>query len=234
VGLHKLKCSMMLERYRYTLEKRNPKAIARSLCLVGFAIAIGSLFGCSSEPEPEVEPPGKDYVITSTGARIYNGPGEGEKVGVLDTDRGTIVFELYEDTAPNTVSNFCYLAGKGFYDGLDFYRVVPNFIIQTGDPKGDGTGGPEYRIPAEYSDREDRKHVRGTVSMDVSRNDVGTAGSRFFVCLSKQPNLDGDFPVLGKVIEGIEVLGQIEMGDRIKSASVLLKEKYLAQRESGK
>ena len=222
---------MILERRRFEVGEQPPTATLRLLWVVGLMLVPAFVFGCASESEEQ--PTGDDLVITTMGAKKYDGPGEGEKVGILDTERGRIVFDLFEDTAPNTVSNFCYLSGKGFYDGLIFYRVAPNLFAQAGDPKGDGTGGPEYRIPAELTDREDRRHLRGTVAMDISLQDIGTAGSRFFICLSKQPQLNGRFPVFGKVIEGDEILDSIKKGDRITSASVLLKEEYLAQRESG-
>ncbi len=145
----------------------------------------------------------------------------------FETDKGEIVAELFDKDAPGTVANFAGLA-KGekefvdpktkqkvkrpFYDGLTFHRVVPNFVIQGGDPKGDGTGGPGYTIPCEVDDNP-RKHERGSLSMAHRGRDTG--GSQFFICHSPQPHLDGRHTVFGKVVQGIEVVDAIEQGDRM-------------------
>ncbi len=129
-------------------------------------------------------------------------------------DRGDIKIELYPKKAPNTVRNFIYLVQDGFYDGLTFHRVIPNFVIQGGDPNGDGTGGPGYFIKGEFPNngfkKNDLKHTRGMVSMARYGDPYyDSAGSQFFIVLEDQPGLDGDYAVFGKVIEGMDIVDAI-------------------------
>ena len=119
--------------------------------------------------------------------------------------------ELYPEIAPNTVNNFISLVKKGFYDGLTFHRVIPGFMIQGGDPKGIGIGGPGYGIKGEFLQngfRNDLKHVRGVLSMARAAN-PNSAGSQFFVMHEDSPHLDGGYAAFGKVIEGIETVDRI-------------------------
>lgn len=142
----------------------------------------------------------------------------GHPIAVMITNNGNIVLELYEDKAPNTVANFVSLANKGFYDGLIFHRCIQNFMIQGGDPSGNGTGGPGYRIKGEFSENgveTGLEHKRGTLSMarmgqgigSVSAND--TAGSQFFICVADYPSLDGKYAAFGNVLEGLETVDKI-------------------------
>jgi peptidyl-prolyl cis-trans isomerase B (cyclophilin B) len=128
-------------------------------------------------------------------------------------DKGTIMFELFEDDAPKTCANFIKLAEDGFYDGLTFHRVVPGFVVQGGDPQGDGTGGPGYTLEAEIK----RNHLRGSVAMarlgDAVNPERRSSGSQFYICLEPQPNLNDKYTVFGKVFEGMGVVDQIEIGD---------------------
>ena len=119
--------------------------------------------------------------------------------------------ELYPDVAPNTVNNFISLVKKGFYDGLCFHRVISGFMIQGGDPKGNGTGGPGYSIRGEFSKNgfpNSLKHTRGVISMARSMN-FDSAGSQFFICHADSTFLDGQYAAFGKVTEGIEVVDSI-------------------------
>ena len=119
--------------------------------------------------------------------------------------------ELYPDIAPATVKNFVDLAGKGFYNGLIFHRVIPGFMIQGGDPEGTGTGGPGYTIKGEFTAngfRNDLKHTRGVLSM-ARAMDPNSAGSQFFIMHEDSPHLDGQYAAFGKIIEGIEVVDKI-------------------------
>ncbi|MBR2550019.1 MAG: peptidylprolyl isomerase [Saccharofermentans sp.] len=119
--------------------------------------------------------------------------------------------ELYPDIAPATVKNFVDLAGKGFYNGLIFHRVIPGFMIQGGDPEGTGMGGPGYTIKGEFSAngfRNDLKHTRGVLSM-ARAMDPNSAGSQFFIMHEDSPHLDGQYAAFGKLIEGIEVVDKI-------------------------
>jgi peptidyl-prolyl cis-trans isomerase B (cyclophilin B) len=131
---------------------------------------------------------------------------------IMETDRGTIILDLFPDEAPGTVANFTKLADSGFYDGLTFHRVIPNFVIQGGCPRGDGTGGPGYTIPCE-TDGNPHRHERGSLSMAHAGKDTG--GSQFFICHSPQPHLDGVHTVFGRVREGMEVVDRIRQGDHM-------------------
>ena len=130
----------------------------------------------------------------------------------IHTNKGVMKIEFFEQDAPNTVKNFMDLAEKGFYDGLTFHRVIPNFVIQGGCPNGNGSGGPGYTIDCEL-DGENQYHDRGVLSMaHAGRN---TGGSQFFICHNRQntKHLDRNHTVFGKVTEGIEVVDMIRQGD---------------------
>ncbi len=141
---------------------------------------------------------------------------------VLDTDRGVIVIELYPAVAPKTVANFDKLSKDGFYNGLTFHRVEPGFVVQGGDPKGNGTGGPGYDLPAEISPTE--KHLRGSVAMarlgDNVNPDRRSSGSQFYICLAPAPFLDGQYTIFGGVVEGMGVVDKIRVGDHIKKVTI--------------
>ena len=127
-----------------------------------------------------------------------------------------IVIELEPTVAPNTVANFISLVNGGFYDGLIFHRVIPDFMIQGGDPLGNGTGGPDYSIDGEFSSNgfdNNMKHERGVISMARS-NDPNSAGSQFFIMVKESPHLDGDYAAFGKVIEGMETVDAIVAAER--------------------
>ena len=128
------------------------------------------------------------------------------RVAVLETSKGRIKFELYEDKAPITTANFIKLAESGFYDGLIFHRVVDNFVIQTGDPKGNGTGGSSATINLEIN--KDLTHTDGAVGMARSSN-PNSASSQFYICDGAQHGLDGSYAVFGQVIEGMDVVRAI-------------------------
>ena len=131
-------------------------------------------------------------------------------------DGNTIDIEFYPQDAPKTVENFVTLAKKGFYDGLKFHRVVPDFVVQGGCPKGDGTGGPGYTIPAEFNSK---KHLRGTVAMARSQH-PDSAGSQFYICYGATPHLDRNYTVFGQVTSGMEHVDRIKQGDRMKTVEI--------------
>jgi peptidyl-prolyl cis-trans isomerase B (cyclophilin B) len=145
------------------------------------------------------------------------------KKAVLETAQGTIEVELFGDEVPGTVANFEKLANSGFYDGTAFHRVIPNFMVQGGDPisktgKGRvGTGGPGYTIKCETG-RNTHKHVAGTLSMAHAGKDTG--GSQFFICHSPQSHLDGVHTVFGQVTKGMDVVNKIKQNDRVESIKV--------------
>ena len=126
----------------------------------------------------------------------------------LKTSKGTIVLELFENEAPNTVANFISLVEKKFYNGLDFHRVIPHFVAQGGDPKGDGSGGPGYSIACECYQPNHRLHFCGTLSMAHAGKDSG--GSQFFLTLVRTPHLDGLHTVFGRIVDGLDVLSELQ------------------------
>jgi peptidyl-prolyl cis-trans isomerase B (cyclophilin B) len=138
----------------------------------------------------------------------------------ISTDKGDMIAEIYDNETPITVNNFKDLIGKKFYDGLNFHRDIPNFVIQGGCPNGTGAGGPGYNIPCEVTAPK-QFHDRGVLSMaHAGRN---TGGSQFFICHSRQgtAHLDGNHTCFGKVNEGLEVIDTIGPGDKINSISVI-------------
>jgi peptidyl-prolyl cis-trans isomerase B (cyclophilin B) len=145
---------------------------------------------------------------------------------IIDTEHGTIVVELYPESAPLTVANFEMLVNKGFYNGLTWHRVVPDFVIQGGDPDGTGSGGAQdasgklYTVPAEIKE----KHLRGSVATartgDDSNPKRASSSSQFYICLEPQPGLDGQYTVFGGVIDGMKVVDQIQKGDHMKKITL--------------
>ena len=124
--------------------------------------------------------------------------------------------EFFPEDAPKTVENFVTLARKGFYNGLSFHRVVPDFVVQGGCPKGDGTGGPGYQIKAEFNKQ---KHVRGSVAMARSQH-PDSAGSQFYITYGATPHLDNNYTVFGKVVAGMEEVDRIKQGDRMTTVAI--------------
>lgn len=134
----------------------------------------------------------------------------------ISTDKGDIVFDFFPDDAPMHTAAFIKLADAGFYDGLTFHRVEPGFVIQGGDPDGDGTGGPGYRLKAEFNQKP---HVRGTVAMARSSN-PDSAGSQFYICLGDARFLDNQYTVFGQMSDGYETLDAIRRGDVMNAVKV--------------
>ena len=132
---------------------------------------------------------------------------------IIKTEKGDMRVEFYDKDAPNTVANFEKLIEEGFYDGLTFHRVIPNFVIQGGCPNGNGTGGPGYTIKCE-TEGNPNKHGTGALSMAHAGKDTG--GSQFFITHSPQPHLDGVHTVFGHVIgDGMDVVNKIQQGDKM-------------------
>ena len=137
-------------------------------------------------------------------------------IATFDTDRGPIKVELYPDKAPLTVASFVNLAKRGFYDGLGFHRVIPDFMIQGGCPEGSGRGGPGYKFEDEANNGVG--HERGVLSM--ANAGPNTNGSQFFITHVATPWLDGKHTVFGKVVEGLDVVDKVAQGDLIKSVRI--------------
>jgi cyclophilin family peptidyl-prolyl cis-trans isomerase len=142
--------------------------------------------------------------------------GTGGKIAVIETAKGTIKFSFFEADAPKTVANFIALADKGFYNGLTFHRYEPGFVIQGGDPNGNGTGGPGYNIPAEFNKNP---HIAGTVAM-ARAADPNSAGSQFYICLAPAPFLNGNYTVFGQVTEGMDAVLAIRAGDKMNKVYI--------------
>ncbi len=139
---------------------------------------------------------------------------------IIKTNKGDMKVTFFEKDAPNTVKNFTKLAKEGYYNGLKWHRVLPDFVIQGGCPKGDGTGGPGYKIDCELTG-ENQFHDRGVLSMaHAGRN---TGGSQFFVCHSRRntSHLDRNHTCFGKVFEGLDVIDAIRQGDTIESIEII-------------
>ena len=151
-----------------------------------------------SAPSMQIDP-GKQYRATIT------------------TDRGDVELTLYAQHAPATVNNFVFLARDGFYDGVVFHRVIPNFMVQGGDPTGTGTGGPGYKFADEFH-MNPLRHEKGVISM--ANAGANTNGSQFFITHGPQPHLDGRHTVFGKVTGGQDVVDAIRQGDKIESVTI--------------
>lgn len=141
------------------------------------------------------------------------------KTAEIHTNKGILKLEFFEKDAPKTVENFTKLAKEGYYDGLTFHRVIPDFVIQGGCPNGDGTGGPGYEIDCEL-DGDNQYHDKGALSM--AHRGRNTGGSQFFICHNRQntQHLDRNHTVFGKVVEGLELIDQIHQGDVMEKVIV--------------
>ena len=160
--------------------------------------------------------------VGPAGAQQPTPPSQGAKKvkesAVITMEKGgEIKFDFFPEDAPKTVENFVTLARKGFYDGLTFHRVEPGFVIQGGDPQGNGMGGPGYKIKAEFNKQ---KHVRGAVAMARS-NDPDSAGSQFYIVLAPANFLDGKYTVFGMVTSGMDVVDKIRVGDKMKAVKIV-------------
>lgn len=201
------------------------KPITLILCLALSAFALG---GCGSKEADNVAPeetsaPSDTETESSTTADTETPTAETNSVSESDllsglhhveieiADYGTIALELDADTAPITVTNFISLANDGFYDGLTFHRIIKDFMIQGGDPSGNGTGGADNNIKGEFKSNgveNDISHIRGVISMARSM-DADSASSQFFIVHQDSTYLDGEYAAFGKVTEGIEIVDQI-------------------------
>ena len=169
--------------------------------------------GCNDDDVTKEKLLNIDFSTESNEAQLDSYDTENPVVAMYIEDYGAIVMELYPDKARNTVNNFISLVKNGFYDNNSFHRLVPGFVLQGGDPKGTGTGGPGYKIKGEFSNNgytdNDLKHDKKIVSMARSQdNDSG--GSQFFIMLDKSDYLDGDYAAFGKVIDGWDIIEEIE------------------------
>lgn len=169
----------------------------KKLFIGAITVALLSLVGCSSNNKENNTNVSQENLPTAT---------------ISIKDFGDVEVELYPNIAPNTVNNFISLANDGFYDGTTFHRVIKDFMIQGGDPDGNGTGGPGYSIKGEFTNngfQNDLAHTEGVISM--ARSSLpDSAGSQFFIMTSTSPHLDGEYAAFGKVTDGMDVVREIE------------------------
>ncbi|MDC1174135.1 peptidylprolyl isomerase [Bacteriovoracaceae bacterium] len=184
----------------------NPKIILFIACFL--------LFGsCSKKDENKsVEDSESSSLIQAKDLQIDKNGLSKARV-VIKTAHGNIVFKFYPMKATGTVTRFIQLTNEGFYDGLKFHRVVPNFVVQGGDPLGTGMGGSGVKLKAEFNNVQ---HVKGTVAMARSE-DPNSADSQFYIALTTLPSLDGKYTVFGQVVEGLDLLEKIQIGDKMIS-----------------
>ncbi|WP_249869981.1 peptidylprolyl isomerase [Oceanobacillus saliphilus] len=183
----------------------NLKTFARVAVLIFLIIVLN---GCGTEQENE---PAEQSSETSSEETSYPEVEENPIVTITMDNDEQILIELYPEVAQNTVANFINLIEDGYYDGLIFHRVIPAFMIQGGDPEGDGTGGPGYSIAGEFNSNgfeNELIHERGVISMARSGH-PDSAGSQFFIMVDNSPHLDGEYAAFGKVTEGMEVVDAI-------------------------
>lgn len=181
---------------------------------VPFLLFLLFLFPNTSKGEPvKIEEP-KSAMTFETGKKYE---------AVIHTSKGKIVCDLRHDKAPLSVTNFIQLANAGFYNGLNFHRVVPGFVIQGGDPQGTGSGGPGYTLPAEIG----LPHLKGALAWARLGDQVNpqqrSSGSQFYITLDATPNLDGAYTVFGQTSSGMDVVEQIEIGDKILKVEIITK-----------
>lgn len=193
----------------------------RSLLLTVVILIIFLAVGCAQKQNSDVKSTDSSKQSTSQETKV-TAPEKNPVATIEMTDGSKIKIELYPAVAPNTVKNFVYLSKSGFYNGLIFHRVIPDFMIQGGDPNGNGTGGADYKIKGEFSKngfKNDLKHERGVISM--ARGSSGnSASSQFFIMVAAAPHLDGEYAAFGKVIDGIEVADKIVTTKRAKEKPI--------------
>jgi cyclophilin family peptidyl-prolyl cis-trans isomerase len=194
---------------------KNKKLILLGIVSIVVVAGLAAWMMLRRTPSPAPgEPPGS---VTKTETPTPNTPkAEGGNMLVIETDGGTVEIELYPEDAPKTVARIKELAQKGFYDGLTFHRVVPGFVVQGGDPKGDGTGGSGQNLPAEFNKRQ---HVDGTLAM-ARAADPNSADSQFYIALARIPYLDGQYTIFGQVTKGLDIVHKIKIGDKMKKVTV--------------
>lgn len=179
-----------------------------------FLLAVTSTNSCFKSNEKEIaQANSNDPTQVTAKSLTVTKNGLSQESIIIKTVHGNIIFKFYPQKAPNTVTRIIKLVNEGFYDGLKFHRVVPNFVIQAGDPTATGSGGSGKKLKAEFNDAQ---HIKGTVAM-ARTSDPDSADSQFYISLNTLPHLDGKYTVFGQVVEGLEVLNKVKQGDVIIS-----------------
>ena len=184
-----------------------------NLLLITMAMSLLVLVGCGKTNNSSNSESNKTSTTSESSNTSWKEENKNLPVVTINVEGyGVIEAELYPEIAPNTVNNFIYLANKNFYNNLKFHRVIKGFMIQGGDPKGNGTGGPGYSIEGEFTSNgfaNSLKHTKGVLSM-ARTQDPNSAGSQFFIMSGDAPNLDGEYAAFGKVISGLDVVDKIQ------------------------
>ena len=181
-------------------------------------VALLMLGGCGKPETPNTQNSAKEQESQTTPEQEKN-PGlgsAGKKLAIIETEKGNITIELFVADAPKTTANFIKLTDQGFYNGLTFHRREEGFVIQGGDPEGNGSGGPGYTIQDEVNRNT---HTLGAVAMAKSR-EPDSAGSQFYITLAPAPALDAEYTVFGQVVEGMDVVQQIQIGDKMNQVTI--------------
>ena len=191
--------------------------IKKRIYLISFILTMLFITGCNNSNNNL----NINFNIDGNESSEFDSGTSNPEVAMEINNYGAIVIELYPDIAPNTVNNFVSLVKEGFYDNNSFHRLVSGFILQGGDPKGDGTGGPGYHIQGEFTSNNftnNLKHTKGIVSM--ARSSLpNTAGSQFFICLGTSSSLDGNYAAFGKVIKGMDIIENIEKKAKVSDTT---------------
>lgn len=215
-----------------------PKAALIALSVVLIAGIIGALFYLRNQPTEATTAPVAETQPAATEAPVdaaapataetpatpagtepdlsVDASGLSKSTAVITTPHGVIKFKFYPKDAPKTVERIVELIQQGFYNGLSFHRVVPGFVVQGGDPRGDGTGGSGQKLTAEFNSR---RHIEGTVAM-ARAQDPDSADSQFYIALAPQPHLDRNYTVFGQVVEGMDVVKKLQVGDKMTTIAI--------------
>ena len=182
--------------------------------LLPFILLISLILSCSKSSDL---PPKEQKIDEKFPISVVDGRGLSKISAVIKTVHGNVTFKFYSQKAPHTVTRLVTLINQGFYDGLTFHKVIPNYIIQTGDPSGTGNGGSGVKLKAEFNDIQ---HIEGTVAMARDHSNPDSADSQFYIALSRLPHLDAKYTVIGQVVEGLNNLYKITSQDKIISLTI--------------
>ncbi len=188
--------------------------------ILSLILSFFMIFGCTDQSSQGSHSAKNNSNFSQLDLKTDNS-GLSTAFATIKTVHGNIVFRFYAKKAPVTSKRIIQLIKDGFYNGLTFHRVIPNFIVQTGDPSGTGTGGSGINIPLETNDIQ---HIKGTIAIARSI-DPKSGDSQFYISLTTLPHLDGKYTVFGQVIEGLEILPKISKGDKIISIELDLNDK---------
>ncbi|EPZ50358.1 peptidyl-prolyl cis-trans isomerase, cyclophilin-type [Bacteriovorax sp. BAL6_X] len=181
--------------------------------LVRISLFLFIFIGCTKHTDTKTQEEVSDKKVDVFKINVDR-TGLSESEGIIKTSHGNITFKFYPKKAPNTVARMIQLIQSGFYDGLSFHRVIPNFVIQTGDPTATGSGGSGKKIQAEFNNIS---HVTGTMAMARTLTDENSADSQFYIALTALPHLDNKYTVFGQVVDGLDILKKVKKDDKIIS-----------------